>query len=117
MTDRMTPLIDLREEMRGVARGDRPAPPLPAGPLLAALSRDALELRGVVLRERPASVGALATLTGRSQPNISRSLQMLARYRLVRLVRTGRDVRPEPIAGAIRVDLATGDWSAEPAPG
>ena len=34
----MTPtsLLDLREELRAVARGARPAPPLPAAPLLAA---------------------------------------------------------------------------------
>ncbi len=115
----MTPtsLLDLREELRAVARGARPAPPLPAAPLLAALSRDALDLLGAILRDRPATVSALAALTGRSQPNVSRSLQMLARYGLVRLARQGRDVRPEPVAGAVRVDFTTGTWSAEPAPG
>ena len=110
-----TSLVELREEMRGVARGARAASPLPAAPLLAALSREALsrealDLLGVVLRERPASVAALVALTGRSQPNVSRSLQLLARHRLIRLVREGREVRPEPIARAVRVDLATGTY-------
>ena len=109
-----TSLADLREEMRAVARGERRAAPLPAAPLLAALSREALELLGVVLRERPATVAELAALTGRAQPNVSRSLQQLARHGLVRLVREGREVRPEPVARAVRVDLATGTCAAVP---
>jgi predicted transcriptional regulator len=109
-----TSLIELREEMRAVARGERQASPLPAAPLLAALSRDALDLLGVVLRERPASVAALVALTGRAQPNVSRSLQLLARHRLIRLVREGREVRPEPIASAVRVDLTTGTYETTP---
>jgi hypothetical protein len=67
-----TSLTELREEMRGVARGERQPSALPAAPLLAALSRDALDLLGVLLRERPASVTALVALTGRAQPNASR---------------------------------------------
>ena len=39
--------------------------------------------------------------------NISRSLQLLARYRLIQLGREGRKVRTEPIARAVGVDLAT----------
>lgn len=109
-----TSLTELREEMRRVARGEQQASPLPAAPLLAALSHDALDLLGVVLRERPSSVTALAALTGRAQPNLSRSLQILAKHRLVRLVRQGREVRPEPIAGAVRVDLATATYQTTP---
>lgn len=107
-------LTELREEMRSVARGEQRASSLPAGPLLAALSSDALDLLGVMLRERPASVTELVALTGRAQPNVSRSLQILAKHRLVRLVREGREVRPEPIAGAVRVDLATGTYETVP---
>lgn len=107
------PLIDVREEMRAVARGERSASPLPAAPLLAALSREALELLAILLRKHPASVSELVALTGRAQPNISRSLQLLARYRLIQLVRDGRGVRAEPIAKAVRVDLATGTYETE----
>ncbi len=109
-----TSLADLREEMRSVARGDRRASPLPVGPLLAALSREALDMLGVLLRERPASVTELVAKTGRAQPNVSRSLQILAGHGLVRLVREGREVRPEPVASALRVDLATGTYEATP---
>ncbi len=107
-------LTESREEMRAVARGEQKAAPLPAAPLLAALSREALELLGILLREHPATVTELVTLTGRSQPNISRSLQLLAKYRLIRLVKDGREVRPEPIAKVLRVDLATGTYETTP---
>jgi predicted transcriptional regulator len=109
-----TSLAELREEMRGVARGERRAAPLPAGPLLAALSRESLELLGVLLRARPASITELVSITGRAQPNVSRSLRTLAAHGLVRLVREGREVRPEAIASAVTVNLATGTYEASP---
>jgi predicted transcriptional regulator len=110
-------LTELREEMRSVARGERRAAPLPAAPLLAALSSESLELLGVLLRERPATVSELVALTGRAQPNISRSLQLLAGHQLIRLVRVGREVRPEPIAVSVHVDLATGTFETTPTSG
>jgi len=105
-------LTTLREEMRSVANGERSPSPRPAAPLLAALSSEALELLKVVLRERPTSMTALVGLTGRAQSNISRSLQQLAGHGLVRLVRVGREVRPEPIVRSLVVDLATGTYEA-----
>lgn len=111
-----TNLANLREEMRAVARGERPVPPRPAGPLLAALSAEALELMSVVLEWHPSSVGEVVRLTGRSQPNVSRSLQQLAGHGLVRLVRTGREVRPEPLVQSLLVDLANGTYRTEPVP-
>ena len=110
------PIVDLKEEMRAVARGERRASPLPVAPLLAALSREALELLGVLLRERPANVTELVALTGRAQSNVSRSLQLLAKHRLIRLVREGREIRPEAIAKTVRVDLATGTYETTPDP-
>ena len=111
-----TSLSELREEMRAVARGDRKPSPRPAAPLLAALSPEALELLGVVLREREytETIARLVELTGRAQPNVSRSLQQLARYGLIRLVKEGREVRPEPIARSLTVDLETGTYEATP---
>src|SRR5579863_2143789 len=115
MTMTRKSLSELREEMRAVARGEAKASPLPAAPLLAALSREALELLAVLLHKHPASVSELVELTGRAQPNISRSLQLLARYRLIQLTREGREVRAEPIAKAVRIDLATGTYETEAA--
>lgn len=110
-------LSELREEMRAVARGEGKPSPLPAAPLLAALSREALDLLGVVLRERPATVADLVTRTGRAQPNVSRSLQQLAGHGLIRLEREGREVRPVPVAREVRVDLMLGTYEATPLAG
>jgi len=67
-----------------------------------------------VLRERPTTVAALVALTGRAQPNVSRSLQQLAGYGLVRLEREGREVRPVPVAREVRVNLETGTFASIP---
>lgn len=75
--------------------------------MLAALSRDAFDLLGILQQERPPSVTALTALAGRSQPNTSRSLRLLAKHRLIRSMREGREVRPEPIASLLHIDLAT----------
>jgi len=81
--------------------------PLPAAPLLAALSRVALDLLGVLLRETSAErhCGGGADGAGATEcvPIVA-----IARHRLIRLIREGREVRPEPIAGAVHVDLAAG---------
>jgi predicted transcriptional regulator len=110
MMMKRTSLTELREEMRGVARGTRRPSPLPAAPLLAALSPETLGLLRVLLRERPATVTAVVALTGRAQPNVSRSLQVLAKHGLVRLIREGREVRPVPVASALRLDFVTGTY-------
>jgi predicted transcriptional regulator len=109
-----TSLNELKEEMRAVARGERKASPLPAAPLLAALSKEALDLLGVLLREKPTSVTELAALTGRAQSNISRSLQLLSRLRMVRLIKDGRGVRPEPLVKRVSVDLENGTYETTP---
>jgi len=110
-------LTKLKEEMRTVARGEQAAGPLPAAPLVAALSREARELLGVLLQEHPANVTELVALIGRAQSNVSRSLQLLARHFLVRLVRDGREIRPEPIATAGSVELTTGTYRTTALPG
>lgn len=104
-------LRDLREEMRSVARGEREPAPLPASAMLSTLSSPGnLDLLRIISRERPASVSELAERTGRAQSNVSRSLQVLARYGLIRLEREGKEVRPVPLARAVDVDLAEGTY-------
>lgn len=105
-------LTNLREEMRAVVRGERKAAPLPTAQLLPALSPESLELLRILLQERPTTVGDLAERSGRAQPNVSRSLQMLASHGLVRLTRVGREVRPEAAATELRLNLATGTYEA-----
>lgn len=107
-------LTDLREEMRAVARGERKPSPRPAAPLLTALTVEAMEILELLIRERPATIAAIADRTGRAQPNVSRSLQRLAALGLVRLTRSGREVTPEPIASSLRIDFATGSYETQP---
>lgn len=105
-------LRDLREKMRSVARGERDVPPLPAAAMLSTLSSPGnLELLRIINQERPASVSQLVARTGRAQPNVSRSLQLLARHGLIRLEREGKEVRPVALARSIDVDLAAGTYT------
>jgi predicted transcriptional regulator len=99
-------LNDLRDEMRAVARGERKPSPLPAGEVLNVLaSAEHRELLQVIHLERPETVSRLAELTGRAQPNISRSLQQLAKHGLIELVRNGREVRAVPTAVKVSISL------------
>jgi predicted transcriptional regulator len=104
-------LSELREEMRGVARGERQASALPAGALLGILSSQGnLDLLRVINQAQPSSVSELAQLVGRVQPNVSRALQQLAKHGLVRLERDGKEVRPVAVAQTIDIDLTTGTY-------
>ena len=105
---------DLKDEMLAVKRGEREPSPRPVGAVLAALSPEALELLGVTLREKPSSIAEVVRLAGRAQPNVSRSFQQLAGLGRVRLVRTGREVRPEALVREVRVDLADGTYTTKP---
>ena len=107
-------LTDLREEMRAVARGERDPSPRPVASLLKALSPEALELLELLLQEHPATVAEVAERTGRAQPNISRSLQLLARLGLVEMHREGREVRPVPTTAKLVIDFATGTYDSRP---
>jgi predicted transcriptional regulator len=109
-----TSLTTLREEMRSVARGERKPSPRPAAALFAALSQGSLDLLQVVLRDRPGTVAKLAEMTGRAQPNVSRSLQHLATFGLIRMEREGREVRPVAVVRTLTIDLETGTYDATP---
>ena len=78
------------------------------------MSKEALDLLGVLLREKPTSVTELAQLTGRAQSNISRSLQLLSRLRMVRLIKDGRGVRSEPLVKSVSLDLKNGTYQTTP---
>jgi len=82
----------------------------PRPPLLCALTSEALELLKLISERAPGNVQELATLCGRAPPNVSRSLQVLAKHGLLKLVRQGREVRPVPMAREVRVDLRTGTY-------
>jgi predicted transcriptional regulator len=98
-------LADLREEMREVARGDRKAPPLPATTLFSGLTADVFELLNVLATTPTTTVSGLAQRLGKAQSNVSRTLQRLAAHGIVRLVRQGREVRPELVSTELKVNL------------
>lgn len=124
----MRTLRDLREEMRAVARGEvrgevrgETTPPVrtcveteAVAGVLGVLTPANLTLMRLIASERPESVSRLAELSGRSQPNVSRALQDLARCGLVRLMRDGMSIRPELAAVEVDVKLALGTCEVIP---
>lgn len=53
------------------------------------------EVFGLIARHRPMSIGALAELAGRAQPNVSRTLSALAGAGLIEVVASGRRSIPQ----------------------
>lgn len=98
--------------MLTVVRGEREPSLARPGAVLAALSPEA-GADGRDPARAPASIAEAVRLTGRAQPNVSRSYQQLARYGLVRLVRVGREVRPGALVRELRVDLVDGTYRTE----
>ena len=78
-----------------------------------ALTVAALHRLSAMAARNQSSVNELVELTGRAQPNGLRSLRLLAKRGIVKLVREGREVRPEPLPRRITIDVSTG--SLEPA--
>ncbi len=113
----MRSLTELREEMRSVARAEKRASNLPAaqdeapGSLQGVMSPANLALLRTIAERRPMSVSDLAAMLDRKQSNVSRSLQDLARFGLVRLVRDGAAVRPELAARSVTFDITSGTWT------
>jgi len=110
----MKTLNELEKEMRAVARGEHKAPPprgqSKASELISALTPTNLEILKAIALERPKTVGELAELTGRAQPNISRALQELAHFGFVRLTRHGQKIRPELVARGVSFDFVEGKY-------
>lgn len=112
----MRSLNELKEEMRAVARGERKPSLLPAREVLNVLSSaDHMEILRVIHQAKPATVTELSQLTGRAQPNISRSLRQLAKHGLIELIKVGREVRPQATAESVSIRLAEGTYETIPA--
>ena len=71
--------------------------------MAAVLSEDNRALLRVIREQRPKSLTALAALTGRRVPNLSRSLRMMEGYGLVRLKRDAHGVEPEALATSFKI--------------
>ena len=71
--------------------------------MAAMLSEDNLALLRLIHARRPKSLTALAELTGRQVPNLSRSLRMMEGYGLVKLKRDGNAVEPVALATSFKI--------------
>lgn len=94
-------LKSLREQMKAVARGDKSAPADAAKPsfnsieaLVRLLTRENRKLLATIRDRKPQSVGALAKLTGRAQPNLTRTLAKLEAAGIVVMKAVGRSKAP-----------------------
>lgn len=103
---------DLIAEMKTVARGERAAPKNAAkasyesvDALLRLLTPENRELLGVIRDRRPNSISELAELTGRSQPNLARTLWKMESAGFVVMTTTGRRKAPRVKAKRITVTI------------
>jgi predicted transcriptional regulator len=81
---RIQSLRSLRDEMKAVARGGRPAPADAAKPsfnsvdaVVRLLTPENRRLLALIRDRKPQSVAALVEMSGRAQPNLTRTLAKL----------------------------------------
>jgi len=102
----------LRDEMKAVARGERPAPADAAVPsfnsveaLARLLTPENRRLLALIRDRKPRSVAELATLSGRAQPNLARTLAKLEAAGFVAMRADGRRKAPQARPGKIVVEI------------
>ncbi|MBL6929669.1 MAG: MarR family transcriptional regulator [Rhodospirillales bacterium] len=105
-------LESLRNEMKAVARGDTPAPADAAAPsfnsidaLVRLLTPENRKLLALIRDNKPQSVAGLVKLSGRAQPNLTRTLAKLEAAGLVQMTATGRRKAPSVTVEKIVVEI------------
>lgn len=109
---------DLKAEMMAVARGDIPAP-VDAGlrgfnsveGLLRLLTPENRALLAVIRDRKPRSISELAGMTGRAQPNLTRTLAKLEAVGFVRMETVARRKVPVAAVRALRIDIDLFAWN------
>lgn len=104
---------ELKAEMRSVVRGERKAPADAARAsfesieaVMRLLTPENRRLLATIEQKKPASVADLATLIGRAEPNVSRTLGKLVAAGFVRLrPGAGKTKRPEVAIHRLTVDI------------
>ncbi|MBM3599473.1 MAG: MarR family transcriptional regulator [Alphaproteobacteria bacterium] len=109
---RIRSLRSLRDEMKAVARGERAAPADAARPSFSSvaavvrlLTPENRALLAVIRRRRPRSVADLARMTGRAQPNLTRTLAKLQAAGFVAMTAVGRRKAPRATVGKLVVEI------------
>ena len=102
----------LRGEMKAVARGETLAPKDAGGTtfdsveaLLRLLTPQNRELLAIIRDKKPQSIAELAQLTGRAQPNLTRTLGKLAAIGFVRLKNVDRRKVPTTTVHSLRINI------------
>ena len=105
-------LQSLREEMKAVARGKRSTPSDASEPsfnsveaVVRLLTPDNRRLLALIRDRKPGSVAELVTLTGRAQPNLTRTLAKLEAAGFITMKNVGRRKAPSVSVKRIVVEI------------
>ena len=103
---------EIREEMKAVARGEKPAPADATQPsfesaevLLRLLTPENRDLLKIIRDERPQSVADLARLSHRAGPNLLRTLAKLEAIGLIEMQSAGKRKIPVSIVRKVRLEI------------
>jgi predicted transcriptional regulator len=105
-------LASLERQMRAVARGARAAPPDAAkasfnsvAAVIRLLTPENRRLLALIRDRKPGSVAALVEMTGRAQPNLTRTLAKLEAAGFITMKSVGRRKAPSAAIGKIVVEI------------
>jgi predicted transcriptional regulator len=105
-------LTSLEREMRAVARGERAAPADAAEPslnsveaLVRLLTPENRQLLALIRDRKPGSVAELVAMTGRAQPNLTRTLAKLEAAGFITMTAVGRRKAPSAAINKIVVEI------------
>jgi predicted transcriptional regulator len=105
-------LRSLREEMTAVARGERAAPADAGKPsfnsveaVVRLLTPQNRRLLAIIRDRKPGSVAELAAMTGRAQPNLTRTLAKLEAAGFIKVTTIGRRKAPSAAVKKIVVEI------------
>jgi predicted transcriptional regulator len=105
-------LTSLEREMRAVARGERTAPADAAKPslnsveaLIRLLTPENRALLALIRDRKPGSVAELVAMTGRAQPNLTRTLAKLEAAGFITMKAAGRRKAPSAAINKIVVEI------------
>jgi predicted transcriptional regulator len=113
-------LRSLREEMKAVVRGERP-PPADAGKpsfnsvdaVVRLLTPENRQLLAIIRDRKPQSVAELVEMSGRAQPNLTRTLAKMASAGFITMKAVGRRKAPSVAVKKIVVEIdpySNRDW-------
>ena len=109
---RIQSLESLEREMRAVARGERTAPAGAAKPsfnsveaVVRLLTPQNRKLLAVIRDRKPGSVAELGQITGRAQPNLTRTLAKMEAAGFIKMKAVGRRRAPSAAVRKIVVEI------------